>query len=797
MENLEDFVKEYREKVQRSGGIERRGYESDGFSFIGLSPLTTVTCPAGGWDVDQNTPLYTYTCPYDATAHHHKFLAYVPGATSSSNKCDIKLSDMAKNFLNNTYTLITVATANRSEETVPGGSLRSYKWNIVDIAYKGSTTGFMSGMAWIYLQNQSAKGRYSIPIRLGLDDTSKSHYSKTYLLAFVDDMTGEVYRMTNHTGSFNKSAITFSTPPTKEGYVFKGWRGGESILNQTSSTISYNADCVISAIWGRDVKTYTVRFEDYDGSTISEKTYEEGETITVPRNPSRPGYTFTGWNPTVETTATKDITYRATYSTQSYDYTVRFEDWDGTLISEKSYNSGDTIVKPSNPTRGGYIFNGWEPNPPSTCTKSATYVATYIKDEPTPTGPWLVRFIDWDGSVISSKEYENGATITVPSNPYREFHEFLDWSPTVKLTATEDITYTATYREVSTYYTIVFKSWDGSVISSTSYLRGSVIAVPTPPKRQNYRFTGWNPEISQTATEDVTYVATYQFAEYTATFIDWDGTVIKTFTYTEGSVLAMPPNPERPGYTFIKWNLISTDDNGNMTYQAEYELTKYTIIFRNWNGDLISETKYDHGSPITIPEAPLRTGYTFKEWYPTVQLTALGDAEYFPAYERIYTTVWAFRVDGSLKQKYEKTDLEKWFDKDYNEYEDINPEPATKPGYFFNYWEYTETVDDEETKTRTYYFDANFTQTGTIYRFYAENKYTIIQTLEYPGIGTSDYDQYVYPSIPTKNGYKFNQWVLFDSGDGYFSYYATWNTWKFAMYKRPNMPRNKYKIWLQ
>ena len=69
--------------------------------------------------------------------------------------------------------------------------------------------------------------------------------------------------------------------------------------------------------------------------------------------------------------------------------------------------------------------------------------------------------------------------------------------------------------------------------------------------------------------------------------------------------------------------------------------------------------------------------------------------------------------------------------------------------------------------------------------------------MEYPGIGTSDYDQYVYPSIPTKNGYKFNQWVLFDSGDGYFSYYATWNTWKFAMYKRPNMPRNKYKIWLQ
>lgn len=170
MENLEDFIKEYREKVQRSGGVERRDYADGGISFYGptsgLNPPTRITCPAGGWTIDQQTPLYTYTCKFDATAHHHKFLTYIPDSTSRTQKGEITLSDAAKTFLNNSSTMITATTAYRSEEEVAGGNYTSYKWNIVDIAYSGGTSGYMSGMVWIYPISQSARGKYSIPLKL-------------------------------------------------------------------------------------------------------------------------------------------------------------------------------------------------------------------------------------------------------------------------------------------------------------------------------------------------------------------------------------------------------------------------------------------------------------------------------------------------------------------------------------------------------------------------------------------------------------------------------------------------------
>jgi len=63
---------------------------------------------------------------------------------------------------------------------------------------------------------------------------------------------------------------------------------------------------------------YTVTFADYDGTVISSETYFEGDTVTVPANPTRPAddeytYEFAGWTPAV-TAVTGDATYTATYT---------------------------------------------------------------------------------------------------------------------------------------------------------------------------------------------------------------------------------------------------------------------------------------------------------------------------------------------------------------------------------------------------------------------------------------------------------------------------------------------------
>lgn len=60
-------------------------------------------------------------------------------------------------------------------------------------------------------------------------------------------------------------------------------------------------------------------------------------------------------------------------------------------------------------------------------------------------------------------------------------------------------------------------------------------------------------------------------ATYTVTFMDWNGTVLKTQTVEEGSSATAPSNPTRDGYTFIGWSESYTNVTSNLTIMAQYE----------------------------------------------------------------------------------------------------------------------------------------------------------------------------------------------------------------------------------
>ena len=66
------------------------------------------------------------------------------------------------------------------------------------------------------------------------------------------------------------------------------------------------------------VVTYTVKFCDYDGTVLKTCTVEKGSAATAPGNPSRDGYTFTGWDKSF-TNVTSNLTVTAQYEKQSTD----------------------------------------------------------------------------------------------------------------------------------------------------------------------------------------------------------------------------------------------------------------------------------------------------------------------------------------------------------------------------------------------------------------------------------------------------------------------------------------------
>ncbi|MBR5745909.1 MAG: phosphodiester glycosidase family protein [Clostridia bacterium] len=66
------------------------------------------------------------------------------------------------------------------------------------------------------------------------------------------------------------------------------------------------------------------------------------------------------------------------------DYTVKFVNWDNTVISEKVYAYGDKVEIPEDPTRPdvngkSYTFKGWNKEVAATVTEDITYKATYTE----------------------------------------------------------------------------------------------------------------------------------------------------------------------------------------------------------------------------------------------------------------------------------------------------------------------------------------------------------------------------------------------------------------------------------
>ena len=83
--------------------------------------------------------------------------------------------------------------------------------------------------------------------------------------------------------------------------------------------------------------------------------------------------------------------------------------------------------------------------------------------------PFSVSFKDWDGSELSSGTVRSGDAALPPADPSRPGHRFIGWDLPFD-NVTADLTVTAVYEEI--LHTVSFKDWDGSELSSKSVRDG-------------------------------------------------------------------------------------------------------------------------------------------------------------------------------------------------------------------------------------------------------------------------------------------------------------------------------------
>lgn len=122
----------------------------------------------------------------------------------------------------------------------------------------------------------------------------------------------------------------------------------------------------------------TVTFVDWDESIIAEETVEWGGHVPFPADPVREGYVFKGWSNTNLSKVQADMTVQAQYYEETL--TVRFFDWDNTLIKSEEVVYGQSATAPEDPVRDGYIFTGWGAGWFNVTTDLDLY-ASYIKEK--------------------------------------------------------------------------------------------------------------------------------------------------------------------------------------------------------------------------------------------------------------------------------------------------------------------------------------------------------------------------------------------------------------------------------
>ncbi len=97
------------------------------------------------------------------------------------------------------------------------------------------------------------------------------------------------------------------------------------------------------------------------------------------------------------------------------------------------------------PTKAGYVFKGWMPNPVGVTEDMKTY-ATYV---PEGEVTYTVQFVDYDDKVLSTQVVPEGGTAVTPVSPERTGYKFTGWRPSFS-NVQDDLTIYAQYEKITT-----------------------------------------------------------------------------------------------------------------------------------------------------------------------------------------------------------------------------------------------------------------------------------------------------------------------------------------------------------
>lgn len=440
-------------------------------------------------------------------------------------------------------------------------------------------------------------GKELLNVNLITEDVYYAHWTPTnYSISY--NLNGG--SLSGQKTSYNIETANFTLPtPSKSGYTFTGWTGSNGTTAQKSVTITKGSTGNRSYTANWTPTNYTISYNANGGSLSGQKTSYNIETanFTLPQ-PTRSGYTFTGWTGTGLSSATKSVTV-SKGSTGNRSYTANW--------SANGYTVSFNYNKPSTAT-GTMSGNG-------TTSKGVTYATAY-GTLPQPSIPgWA--FNGWYTAASGGSGISATTTYTAVGNQTLYAHWTLNT------------------------YSISYNANGGSLNGQkTSYnIETTTFTLPTPT-RTGYTFTGWTGSNGTTAQKSVTivkgstgnksYTANWSINAYTIGYTLNGGSISgQPTSYNVESANFTLPTPSKSGYTFTGWTgtglsgltktvTVSKGSTGNRTYTAHFEKT-VTATFKYYNNQTVTVTGKITDSAtsvaVKVPTASgTPSGYTFRGW---------------------------------------------------------------------------------------------------------------------------------------------------------------------------------------
>ena len=334
-----------------------------------------------------------------------------------------------------------------------------------------------------------------------------------------------------------------TTPPHAGHYNFTNKHYLSTILQVPHGSLSTYQDATIwKDFW--DIKEFYIDKYFYiryfvDNVLFETDSIKHGAEIKLLDEPTKEGYTFSGWSEAPETMPAHDITIEGVFNVNYHAVTYIV---DGELLATDSVAYGSELILRDEPTKEGHTFSGWSEAPATMPAKDITIEGSFAVNS------YIVTYLV-DGEEYAKYTLEYGTEVPIPEVSSKVGYTF-NWTDEIPaIVPANNITIKGAF--TVNYYTVTYIV-DGEVWATDSMAYGSEVVLRDEPTRIGYTFSGWSEAPATMPAGNITINGTFSVNSYTVTFTV-DGEVYKNISVEYGTEIELPTVPEKEGYTFSGW----------------------------------------------------------------------------------------------------------------------------------------------------------------------------------------------------------------------------------------------------